>query len=148
MSILTVVALVSERYFEIRVLSEYLSNGDVAWFWMTIAFLWGQGIVLGAATLHITQEETETRLHKVFKLLQATLVFLTCPLLYIVWYIWITAQAMRKGDMVFEEKYDCTRRMRQLQAVAENAPQMLLQLYIVIFRSIEQGKPRTRAMKK
>ena len=51
-SVLTVVALFLERYFEIRVLHEYLSNGDVAWFWMTIAFIWGQGIILGAAILY------------------------------------------------------------------------------------------------
>ena len=52
MSILTVVALVLERYFEICVLSEYFSNGDVAWFWLTMAFLWGQGIIMAAAILY------------------------------------------------------------------------------------------------
>ena len=52
MSLLTAVALVSERYFEIRVLSEYLNDGNAAWFWLTMAFLWGQGIIMAAAILY------------------------------------------------------------------------------------------------
>ena len=151
MSILTVVALVSERYFEIRVLSEYFSNGDVTWFWLTIAFLWGQGIVLGAAILYCRQEDNNIRaegeeeprrkrFHRGFQLFKATLAFLTCPLLNVLWHMWMTVQAVRKGDSDLEEKYDTTRRMRSLRVVAENAPQMLLQLYIVIIRTSEQGE--------
>ena len=149
MSILTVVALVLERYFEICVLSEYFSNGDVAWFWLTMAFLWGQGIVLGAAILYCGQEDSiraegeeepkRKRFHRAFQLFKATLAFLTCPLLNVLWHMWMTVQAVRKGDSDFDEKYDTTRRMRSLRVVAENAPQMFLQLYIVIIRRSEQG---------
>ena len=85
------------------------------------------------------EEPNRERLHKALKLLQATLVFLTCPLLLALWYSWLTIKAIRKGDDVFMEKYHCTRRIRSLRVVAENAPQMFLQLYIVIIRWRGQG---------
>ena len=153
---MTVAALFMERYFEVRVLAEYFGDGDVFWFCLTIAFLWGQGFVLGAAILYrrdgaevdttgVEGEEQPKleRFHNAFKLLQATLALLTCPLVHVLYHIWMTILAMKRGDIVFEEMYDTSRKMRSLRSVAENAPQMLLQLYIVIIRTSEQGTTGT-----
>ena len=153
-AIVDAVIIIVERYFEFKLLAEYIICGDTTWFWLTVTSILLPGVV--GIAIWVAQawkkrmKGADLSLDFVFGVAAGLIVW---PLSSVIWYdmrkyfhrllkginivlftrtVFVAGYCLKEGDQVEQKLYNGIILRKALQSCLENAPQTVLQMYIII----------------
>ena len=152
MATVDAILVIVERCFEFKLLAEYYRCDDSAWLTLTAVsmLLPGTvGTVLWAAQALKKRIAEDMSLQFVFGVGLSVIVWpissviwyvfaeslcseITVELIYLFRTVFVAGYCLKEGDEAVQKLYDVTNLQRALHSCLENAPQTVLQIYIII----------------